>query len=149
MNYIDIMKLMDKMKETKLTELCLEEDGFKLKLKAENQVVYAQSMPNIEPVSNSNECFARAEVKEEVKDNVLSGNVVKAPIVGTFYSSSAPDKPAFISVGSKVKKGDVLFIIESMKLMNEIQSEFDGTVTDILVNNSESVEYGQPIICIK
>ncbi len=79
----------------------------------------------------------------------LDGNVVKAPIVGTFYSASAPDKPPFVSVGQSVKKGDVLMIIESMKLMNEVQSEFDGVVTDILVKNAEAVEFDQPIMVIK
>ncbi len=80
---------------------------------------------------------------------VPDGNVVKAPIVGTFYASSAPDKPPFVSVGKQVKKGDVLMIIESMKLMNEIQSDFDGVVSEILVKNGEAVEYDQPIMIIK
>lgn len=79
----------------------------------------------------------------------VSGNVVKAPIVGTFYSSPSPDKAAFVRVGDRVSKGDVLFIIESMKLMNEIQSEFDGTVQQILVENASAVEYDQPIMIIK
>ncbi len=80
---------------------------------------------------------------------VVSGNVVKSPIVGTFYAASAPDKPPFVTVGQQVKKGDVIMIIESMKLMNEVQSEFDGTVTEILVKNGEAVEFDQPIMIIK
>lgn len=78
-----------------------------------------------------------------------SGNVVKAPLVGTFYAASAPDKPPFVTVGKRVKKGDVLMIIESMKLMNEVQSEFDGVVEEILVNNGQAVEFDQPIMIIK
>lgn len=77
------------------------------------------------------------------------GNVVKAPIVGTFYQSPSPDKPPFVKVGDKVKKGDVIMIIESMKLMNEVQSEFDGTVTKILVGDGQPVEFDQPIMIIK
>lgn len=77
------------------------------------------------------------------------GNVVKSPIVGTFYAASAPDKAPFVTVGKQVKKGDVLMIIESMKLMNEVQSDFDGTVTEILVNNGQAVEFDQPIMIIK
>ncbi len=80
---------------------------------------------------------------------VVSGNVVKSPIVGTFYAASAPDKPPFVTVGQQVKKGDVIMIIESMKLMNEVQSEFDGTVAEILVKNGEAVEFDQPIMIIK
>lgn len=76
----------------------------------------------------------------------VSGNVVKSPIVGTFYAASAPDKPPFVTVGQQVKKGDVIMIIESMKLMNEVQSEFDGTVAEILVKNGEAVEFDQPIM---
>lgn len=79
----------------------------------------------------------------------VSGNVVKSPIVGTFYAASAPDKPPFVTVGQQVKKGDVIMIIESMKLMNEVQSEFDGTVAEILVKNGEAVEFDQPIMIIK
>ncbi|MCM1327926.1 MAG: acetyl-CoA carboxylase biotin carboxyl carrier protein [Ruminococcus sp.] len=79
----------------------------------------------------------------------VSGNIVKAPLVGTFYAASAPDKPPFVTVGKRVKKGDVLMIIESMKLMNEVQSDFDGVVEEILVNNGQAVEYDQPIMIIK
>ena len=77
------------------------------------------------------------------------GNVVKAPIVGTFYSSPAPGKPAFVKVGDKVNKGDVIMIIESMKLMNEVQSEFTGTVEKILVSDGQAVEFDQPVMIIK
>lgn len=84
-----------------------------------------------------------------VSGSVSSGNVVKAPLVGTFYAASAPDKPPFVTVGKRVKKGDVLMIIESMKLMNEVQSDFDGVVEEILVSNGQAVEFDQPIMIIK
>lgn len=77
------------------------------------------------------------------------GKVVSAPIVGTFYASPSPESEPYVCVGSKVKKGDVLFIIESMKLMNEVTSQFDGTVAKICVQNSEAVEYGQPVMTIE
>jgi acetyl-CoA carboxylase biotin carboxyl carrier protein len=92
-----------------------------------------------------NQDSAKAGPAEEA----VKGNVVKAPIVGTFYASPSPDKPAFVKVGDHVKKGDVIFIVESMKLMNEIQSEFEGTVEKILVDNASAVEYDQPIMIIK
>ncbi|MDE5935790.1 MAG: acetyl-CoA carboxylase biotin carboxyl carrier protein [Ruminococcus sp.] len=79
----------------------------------------------------------------------ISGNVVKSPIVGTFYQAPSPDKPPFVKVGDKVKKGDTIMIIESMKLMNEVQSEFDGIVEKILVNDGQAVEFDQPIMIIK
>ena len=99
--------------------------------------VQAPAVQNQEP--------AKAQPAEEA----VKGNVVKAPIVGTFYASPSPDKPAFVKVGDHIKKGDVIFIVESMKLMNEIQSEFEGTVEKILVDNASAVEYDQPIMIIK
>jgi acetyl-CoA carboxylase biotin carboxyl carrier protein len=78
----------------------------------------------------------------------VEGNVVSAPIVGTFYSSSAPDSPPFVNKGARVQKGDVLCIIEAMKVMNEITSAFDGSVADIFAANEELVEYGKPLFRI-
>ena len=79
----------------------------------------------------------------------ISGKLVKSPIVGTFYASPSPDKPPFVRVGDEVKKGDVIMIIESMKLMNEIQSDYDGIVDRILVSDGQAVEFDQPIMVIK
>ncbi len=78
----------------------------------------------------------------------VDGNVVKAPIVGTYYASPSPEKPPFVKEGQKVRKGDVLMIIESMKLMNEVQSEFDGVVKKIMITNGQAVEYDQPLMII-
>lgn len=77
------------------------------------------------------------------------GNVITSPIIGTFYSSPAPEKPAFVKLGDNVGVGDVVCIIESMKLMNEINSEFSGRVAEIYVNNGDPVEYGQKIMRIE
>ena len=77
-----------------------------------------------------------------------AGREVKSPIVGTFYSAPSPDSAPFVQVGDKVKKGDVIYIIESMKVMSEITSEFDGVVKEILVNNGDSVEFDQTIMII-
>jgi acetyl-CoA carboxylase biotin carboxyl carrier protein len=78
-----------------------------------------------------------------------SGNFVKSPIIGTFYAAPAPDKPAFVKVGDKIEKGQVVCIVESMKLMNEINSEFSGTVAEILVKDGEAVEFDKPLIRIE
>ena len=76
-------------------------------------------------------------------------NTIKAPIVGTFYAASSPESPPFVSVGDKVKVGDVLCIIEAMKLMNEIESEVSGTIKEVLIANAEPVEYDQPLFVIE
>lgn len=90
-------------------------------------------------------------VMGEMKENEASsdGNKVKSPLVGTFYAASSPDKDPFVKKGDLVKKGQVLGIVEAMKLMNEIECEYDGVVVDILVQNGELVEYGQPLFIIK
>lgn len=77
------------------------------------------------------------------------GNVVKSPLVGTFYAAPSEDAQPFVKVGDTVKKGQTLAIVEAMKLMNEIESEFDGVVTEILVENEDNVEYGQPLFRIQ
>lgn len=82
------------------------------------------------------------------EEKPLSGKIIKSPIVGTFYVSPSPDQPPFVQVGDTVKKGDVIMIIESMKLMNEVQSDMDGTVQEILVKNGEAVEYDQPLMIL-
>jgi acetyl-CoA carboxylase biotin carboxyl carrier protein len=84
----------------------------------------------------------------EAANEVIDGNVVAAPLVGTFYSSSAPGQEPFVSIGSVVKKGDTLCIVEAMKVMNEILSDFDGSVAGILVKDGDMVEHGQPLIRI-
>ncbi len=79
----------------------------------------------------------------------VTGNIITSPIIGTFYSSPAPEKPAFVKVGDNINVGDVVCIIESMKLMNEINSEFSGRVAEIYVNNGDPVEYGQKLMRIE
>lgn len=90
-----------------------------------------------------------AETDVPAKEEAVDGNVVKSPIVGTFYAAPSPEKPPFVKVGDTVKKGDVIMIIESMKLMNEVRSDFDGVVEKILVSDAQAVEYDQPIMIIK
>lgn len=90
-----------------------------------------------------------AVVVTEKSEEAVTGNIITSPIIGTFYSSPAPEKPAFVKVGDNINVGDVVCIIESMKLMNEINSEFSGRVAEIYVNNGDAVEYGQKIMRIE
>ena len=94
-----------------------------------------------------------ASEKKQASDTVISngeptGNTVKSPLVGTFYAAPAEDAESFVKVGDRVEKGQTLGIVEAMKLMNEIESDYSGTVAEILVNNQEGVEYGQPLFRI-
>ena len=97
----------------------------------------------------SAEAPAAGEVSATGADALPAGNVVKSPLVGTFYAAPAEDAEPFVKVGDSVKEGQVLAIVEAMKLMNEIESDFTGTVAEILVENGEAVEFGQPLFVIK
>ncbi|SEF94853.1 acetyl-CoA carboxylase biotin carboxyl carrier protein [Caloramator fervidus] len=92
---------------------------------------------------------ARVETQLQVKDKIENLHVIKAPLVGTFYRAPGPNLKPFVEVGTKVKKGDTLCIIEAMKIMNEIQSDVDGEIVEILVENETMVEYGQELFKIK
>lgn len=95
------------------------------------------------------EIVPQKQEKVEAKVEKTMENVVKSPLVGTFYSSPSPDAEPFVKVGDTVKKGQVLGIIEAMKLMNDIESDFDGEIVEIMVNNKDMVEYDQPLFKIK
>ena len=156
MDYKAIQELIKTLSDSTLTLLELESEGIKIKLEKKQEVISVERMPEVaktiaveqqSPVINH---IARTEERVEVKPEELKkeGTVVTSPIVGTYYASPGPDAALFVAAGSKVKKGQVLCIIEAMKLMNEIQSYVDGEIVDILVQNEQMVEYGQPLFRI-
>ena len=103
----------------------------------------------IEFTSESNSISVPSSAKTaQSSGSEPTGDIVKSPLVGTFYAAPSEDAPAFVKVGDKVKKGQVLAIVEAMKLMNDIESDFDGEVAEILVENGQPVEYGQPLFVI-
>ncbi len=106
-------------------------------------------MPPMPPMAMPAAPVAAAAPAAEAAPAVERGNIVTSPIVGTFYAAPSPDKPPFVKVGDTVNAGDVVCIIESMKLMNEINCEFSGRVAEIYVNNGEPVEFGQKIMRIE
>ena len=121
-------------------------------VKNANIMVQDESAPQIQPSNASpkdkNTPLEESEVSEAVPPASLEGEELLSPMPGTFYSAPTPDDPKFVNVGDKVNKGQTLCIIEAMKIMNEIESEFEGTVTDIKVNNGDAVEYNQPLFII-
>ena len=134
---VDIGELSDLMSEKGIGVLELTKGDTKIKI--DRSCSGAQSTP----------AAAQTKSAPAVKEtNEISGKAVKSPMVGVFYASPSPDAKPFVSVGDKVKKGDVLCIVEAMKLMNEIVSEFDGEIVKICVSDSQVVEYGQPLFVI-
>ncbi len=153
MNIKEIKELLELMAEHNVGEIEIEKDNAKIKLrKMPSGEVMMQGTPQMMapmqtamhvPVPASTPAVVTQASDEE------GVTIVRSPMVGTFYASPAPDQPAYVSVGKVVKDGDVLCIIEAMKLMNEIKSELGGTVVEILVQNGQTVEYDQPILKIK
>lgn len=155
-----VLQLIQAVSDSELTEFKYEEDGVKLSLKkTEGKIVQVQApAPAVIPAAPVAATAApvpaaapaAAEVSAaEAADALPAGNIVKSPLVGTFYAAPAEDAEPFVKVGDSVKEGQVLAIVEAMKLMNEIESDFTGTVAEILVENGQAVEYGQPLFVIK
>lgn len=151
-----VLELVKAVSESELTEFKYEEDGVKLSLKktSERIVQVAAPVPPAAPAIAPAVLPAApapaepAQTVQEPKAEVPAGNVVKSPLVGTFYAAPAEDAEPFVKVGDSVKQGQVLAIVEAMKLMNEIESDYTGTVKEILVENGQGVEFGQPLFVI-
>ena len=146
MDYEEIKKLIDDMGNSNIDELNIEfPDGIKIGMKksAKNNVykIGTQTILKQKEISNT--------ITETKKEEIENSKIVKSPMVGTFYSKPSPDAKEYVKVGDKVSKGDVLCIVEAMKLMNEIESEFDGEIIEIMVKDGETVEYGKPLFKIK
>jgi acetyl-CoA carboxylase biotin carboxyl carrier protein len=155
MNLKEIKELIEMLKDTDISELELERSGVKVRLRKGGDVSYHPAMPRMEyppaaivapavPVVSAQPAVTEKPA-EPAKTNQIK---VTSPIVGTFYRSSSPDKPSYVEAGDVVKKGQVLCIIEAMKLMNEIESETAGKIVQVLVENGSPVEYGQPLFVI-
>ena len=154
MNSDNIKDLLDLVKTHDLAEFELEDGGFKLRVKRGGAPVVTHVVP-VAPAPAPAMPSAAAPVAPApvpaaapLEDGAQLA-IVKSPIVGTFYRSAEPGAPAFVSVGDTVKKGQVLCIIEAMKLMNEIDSEYEGEITNVYVENGQPVQYGERIFAIR
>lgn len=139
MEYEQLINLIKTVSGSSLSSFQIENDGMKISMKKSN--IVSETVQNVPAVSIT-------QIQEE-DEKIPDGNMVKAPLVGTFYTSSGPGETPFVKVGDTVKKGQVLGIIEAMKLMNEIESEYDGVVEAALAENERMVEYGQPLFVIR
>lgn len=148
MEFQNLLTLIKTMSESELTGLKYEENGVKIQLSKEKEQVQVITTATEGKTQMSAAPVVTADKEAVSQLEEASGNVVECPLVGTFYTAPSEDAAAFVSVGDTVKKGQTLAIVEAMKLMNEIESEFDGTVTEILVQNGQAVEYGQPLFRI-
>ncbi len=168
-----VLELVKAVSDSELTEFKYEEDGVKLSLKKTSDKIVqvpAPAAPVAAPVitpavmpaapapvpaaapagaaAQEAGSAADAEAPAAAENDMPAGNIVKSPLVGTFYAAPAEDAEPFVKVGDSVKEGQVLAIVEAMKLMNEIESDFTGTVKEILVENGQGVEFGQALFVI-
>jgi acetyl-CoA carboxylase biotin carboxyl carrier protein len=159
MDLKQIKQIIDLMKRSELTEFAVEEEGFKLKIRrglsfsagasqpGEAHPVYQVSAPAADSPAqgNAQTLNASKELEKDDPDVIY----IKSPMVGTFYSSPSPESKPFAEIGTKTTETSAVCIIEAMKIMNEIQAELKGTVTEILVENGQPVEYGQKLFRLK
>ena len=137
------------MKRSEISEFEIEEKDFKLRLSRKNgdtQIIQAAAPVAAAPIAAAAPAAPATAAAPAVEQGV---SVVKSPMVGTFYTAASPDSPVFAKVGGKVGADSIVCIIEAMKVMNEIQAELSGTITEVLVENGEAVEYGQPLFKVK
>ena len=160
MDLKEIKKILDMIAESEVNQVTIEEGDFKIKVKKTPDVAQSSApvqyqmpaapqqpqAPASQQQSGGGEQASAASESQQQEEP--DGNVVKSPIVGTFYRAPSPDADEFVKVGDQVEKGQTLCIVEAMKIMNEIESEFSGEVKKILVENGEAVEFEQPLFII-
>ena len=154
MEFENLLTLIKTVSDSELTDFDYEENGTRIRLKKKKETVVVSGASSNVPVMGLEnirtvENVAAVNTANTQADNSEpEGMIVKSPLVGTFYAAPAEDADPFVSVGDQVKKGQTLAIVEAMKLMNEIESDFDGKVAEIYVENGQAVEYGQPLLRI-
>ena len=148
MNLKEIKELITLMNENELMELEVEREGMKVRLKKSvsgkiETIAEGQDRPRVVQIIKGDE-----KISEPVKQGPNLA-AIKAPMVGTFYRSASPETKPYIEIGQTIEIGQVVCIVEAMKLMNEIKSEVKGKVVEILVENARSIEYGQPLFMVE
>ena len=151
MEFENLLTLIKTVSDSELTDFDYEENGTRIRLKKKKETVVVSGtssnvpvmgLQTVQPLGQITE--SEAKMEKDIADGEPEGMLIKSPLVGTFYAAPAEDADPFVSVGDQVKKGQTL----AMKLMNEIESDFDGKVAEIYVENGQAVEYGQPLFRI-
>ncbi len=163
MEYKQIQELIKAINKSNISELSIEDGEFKITIKqaqsvSETQFVAVQApmpmaMPAAQPAAaiHAPQASAAQTAQPTASADAANGNyvTVKSPMIGTFYRSPSPDKPSFVNVGDEIKQGQVLCIIEAMKLFNEIESEVSGKIVKVLIDDASPVEYDQPLFLVE
>lgn len=148
MNYNDVKELIQIFNDSPMTEFELNIDNVSIRMgKNDSRMGKIQTEPKITVAPEVRELTTPITIMPEEKPKI-DGHIIASPIVGTFYASPDVQKPPFVKLGDKVKKGDILCILEAMKIMNEVTSDVDGVIAEIFIENEEMVEYQQPLFKI-
>jgi len=159
MDFKQIQELVKLVNKSNISELSIEQEDIKITIKQENRsgdgtfpvvMPVAGAIPQVAPAATTTAPAATSPVAppptETKKDNLIT---INSPMIGTFYRSSSPEKPAFVNIGDEVSPGKVVCIIEAMKLFNEIESEISGKIVKVLVEDASPVEYDQPLFLVE
>lgn len=146
MNYKEIKELIDLMKGTDISEIEVERSGTRIRVCREKKEAPPAMVRELAPPAPAVTSIPAPKSEPEPPDET---GLVKSPLVGTFYRAPAPDAKDYVETGESVSKGQILCIVEAMKLMNEIEAEYSGTVREIFVETGQPVEYGQPLFRIE
>jgi len=158
MDIKQIQELVKLINKSNIGELSIEKDDFKITIKQKKQpaqqfvtpvsqqFIPQQALPQVNQPATTGAASKAAESSAPKADNLLT---IKSPMIGTFYRQSGPDKPLFVNVGDEVEEGQVVCIIEAMKLFNEIESEVSGTIVKVLVDDASPVEFDQPLFLVE
>ena len=139
-----VKKLIEMLEQSGVSEIEIHEGEESVRISRQSSIAPAQTVVQIPVAATEQAATGTVQVDSEIE-----GHVIKAPMVGIFYAGPSPDKPAFVERGQNVMKGDVLCIIEAMKIMNQIETDFSGVIGKVMVENGEPVEYGQPLFSIR
>ncbi len=148
----EIKELIKLFGKSKLERLQIKQKDFELEMQKGIEQTATVSAPQPTASTPAREAIPAAEAQAPVlaeSKKKIDGEVITSPMVGTLYASPSPDSPPFVKVGDRVKRGDVLCILEAMKIMNELEAEYDCKILDILVGNGEPVEYGKPLFIVE
>ncbi|MNU20287.1 Biotin carboxyl carrier protein of acetyl-CoA carboxylase [compost metagenome] len=159
MEYKQIQELLKAVNKSNISELSIKDGDFEITIKQATAeapitaipVAQYQQMPQVAPVAAAPVAAPApaAPAAPVAEAPAAGGKVIKSPMIGTFYRSSSPDKPPFVGVGDEIKAGDVVCIVEAMKLFNEIESDLGGRIVKVLVDDGTPVEYDQPLFIVE
>ena len=151
-----VKKLIEMLEESQLNEIEIKEGEESVKLvkaisvPAQEQIVTSNLVaPTPQPAAAKENVSADTDSSQAAEEETISGQTIDSPMVGTFYAAPNPGAKDFVSVGDKISEGDVLCIIEAMKMMNEVKADSSGTIKQVLIENAEPVEFGQPLFVIE